>query len=164
MPHNGLKRFGMGGHVHRIHCGNEHTGVRDSGRESTVSSDNTYDFAADLPRQSQRRNKIGADLFFEVPAADGKHEDRVVCAELTDTEPVLENTGPAFVICARGQFGNVIGRGVSLNTGNFAEIVDGVRSIGGAATNAEDKKPAFPLSGCVENGDGAVDSRSIQAI
>ena len=53
-----------------------------------------------------------------------------------------EHARPAFVIRARGEFGDVVGRRVAFESGDFAKIVHGVRGVGRAAADAEDEEPA----------------------
>src|SRR5579863_1815598 len=49
---------------------------------------------------------------------------------------------PAVVVDARGQLRNVVGRCITLDIRNFAEIVHRVRGVGGAAPHPEEKESA----------------------
>src|ERR1700683_2224513 len=138
VPDNCLKCLRVGGYVRRIHGRDEDAGIGHGRGESAVPPDDADDFAANLFGELQGRDEVRADLFFKSAAADGENKDGVAGAKLTDAKPVLEDAGPAFVVRAGSQFGDVVGGGVGLDAGDFAEIVDGVRSVGGAATDAED--------------------------
>ena len=55
-------------------------------------------------------------------------------------QPLDEHAGPAFVVGAGGEFGDVVGGRVALEAGDLAEIIHGVRGVGGAAADAEDER------------------------
>ena len=61
-------------------------------------------------------------------------------------QPLREDRAPAFVVRPRGQFRNIIGRRVTLEACDLAEIVDGVRSVGGTAADAKDKEPSVAFA------------------
>jgi len=164
VPNDCLKRLRVGGYVSRIHRGDEDAGISHSCGESAVPPDDANDFTANLFGELQGRDEVRADLFFEIAAADGENKDGVAGTKLTDAKPVLKDADPPFVVRAGSQFGDVVGGSVSLNTGDLAEIVDGVRSIGGTATDAEDEEAAFAPTGIGEKCHSAVDNRGVEAI
>src|SRR5438093_45968 len=53
---------------------------------------------------------------------------------------------PAFVVGARGHLGDVIARRISLDAGQFAEVVDRMAAIARTAANAEQKKSAITIA------------------
>ena len=82
-------------------------------------------------------DKIRADIFLRVAAANGHHEDGVLGIRLTDFQPRLEHRRPAFVVRACGEFGDIIARAVGFNAGELAEIIHRVAAVARTATNAK---------------------------
>lgn len=150
--------------MHRIHRGDEHAGIGDNCGESAISTDDADDLASNLSGELQGRHQVRADLFFEIAAPDGKDENCVAVVELADTKPTLEDSGPTLVVGASSQFGNVIGGGVGLDAGDFAEVVDDARGVRGAAADSEDEETALMAPGIGENGDGAVNNGCVEGV
>src|ERR1035437_2029745 len=143
VPNARLKCLRVRGYVHRIDGRDQHAGIGHGRGKSAVAPDDAYNLTANLLGEFQGCDQVGADLFLEIAAADGKDEDCVVRAELADAKPALENPGPAFVVRASGQVGDVGGGSVRFDAGNLTEIVDRVRGVGGATANAEDEETAL---------------------
>jgi hypothetical protein len=79
-------------------------------------------------------------------------------------EPGFEHCGPPFVVGAGGQFADIVGGGVGLDAGEFAEIVDGVGRIGGTATDPQDEEPSTGGAGFGEESGGAFNRGGVDAV
>ena len=140
MPNNGLKRFGVRRDVLGIDDRHEDAGVRDFSGISAIAPDYADDFGTDLLGVLQRGYEVGADIFFEIPAANGEDQQRVFRVQPADFQPRFEDAGPAFVVGACGQFGNIVRRRISFDACDFSKIVDCVRRVAGTAADAKDKQ------------------------
>src|ERR1700685_4521368 len=140
VPDDGLEGFGMRSDVGGIDGGDEDAGVGDGGGVASVAADDADDFCADGFGVLERGDEIGADVLFEIAAADGEDQEQVVGAEAAGAQPAVEDRGPAFIVGSGGEVRDVGGGGVGFDAGNFAEVVDGVGSVGGAAADAEDEE------------------------
>ena len=136
----------MRGGVLGVDRGDDDRHVGDLCRVAAITADDADDAGTALLGKLEGTHKVGADVFFEVAAADGENEERVLLVEPAALEPLGEDAFPALVVGARGQLGNVVGRRVAFQPGDLAEIVDRVRCIGRAAADAQDEKPAAALA------------------
>ena len=92
------------------------------------------------------RTRLGLMFLLQIAAADGENEDHVTAFEPAAFQPVHEHAFPALVVHARGEFRDVVSRGVSLEAGDLAEIVHRVRRVGGTSAHAQEKQPPAPLA------------------
>ena len=107
-------------------------------------------------------DEIRADVFLQIAAADGKNQQAVLRVQPAAFKPLGKNRRPAFVVGARGQFGNVVGGRISLESADFAEIVDSVAGVGRAAADAEDEQPSAALAHARQFGHGFFDGVGVQ--
>src|ERR1700682_506716 len=82
--------------------------------------------------------------------------------EAAGLQPAFKNGGPAFVVGARGKFGDVISRGVGLDAGNFAKIVHGMGGVGSASANTKDEQAPPGHAGVREQMRGLLDAGNIE--
>src|ERR1051325_3842800 len=102
----------MRGDMGGIHGGDNDAGVSDLRGKASVAVDDGGDLSANRTRRFERSYQIWAYLLFEIAASYGKHENGVFLLQAAHAQPLFENGGPAFVIGAGRQFGNVIGGSV----------------------------------------------------
>ena len=77
-------------------------------------------------------------------------------------QPGGKDGRPAFVVDASGQFRDIVGRCVGLNSSKFAEIVYRMGSIGGTATDAKYEQAAGTFADLNQGGHHLFDGRRIQ--
>ena len=129
VPDHGLEGFGVRRDRVRVHRRDDADRVADLGRVAAVAADHAEDLRADRLGILQRAHEIGADVLLEIAAADREHEQRVLRLEPAHLEPLDEHRLPAFVVGARGEFRDVVGRRIGLDADDLAEVVDRVRAL-----------------------------------
>ena len=146
MPDDGLKRLAVRRDVRRVHRRHDDAGSSLLRSVTTVATDNADHRCADRIGDLNRADEIRADIFFEVAAADREDEQAVLRIDTTALEPLGKNRRPAFIVRARGEFGNIVRRRVSLEAADFAEIIHGMTSIACAAADAEDEQTSAAIT------------------
>src|SRR5208282_2173072 len=129
---------------------------------TAVASNDADNRGADLPGELNGADQVGADVFFEITTADGKNEQAVLCVQPAAFKPLGENRGPAFVVGAGSQFRNIIGGRISLESADFAEVVDSVAGVGRAAADTEDEQPSAALAHASQFGHGFLNGVGVQ--
>ena len=61
-------------------------------------------------------------------------------------EPFGKHRLPAFVVGARRELGDIVGRRVGLDAAQLAEVVDGMAAVARAAADAKDEQPTVALA------------------
>src|SRR6266576_5155924 len=123
MPYDCLKRFSVRSHRIPVHHGHEYASVRHFCGVPTVSPDNAADSSSDFLGILKGFNKIATDITVRVSTAHREDEDHIVGAKAAATKPLSVGGLPTLVIYSSGQFGDIIRGRVSLDAGNFPEIV-----------------------------------------
>ena len=111
----------------------------------------------------ERTNDIRADISFAIASANGKHHNGIPITGVAGAKPSLEDRIPPFIIGAGCQFRNIVYRRISLNSAQFPEIVDGMRTVRRTTANTDKKQtpttitkrnefPGQPFDGIVING------------
>ena len=90
--------------------------------------------------------RFGLTFFSRLPPPTESTRIRSSALEAADRAAIDEDGGPALVVGPGRQLGDVVGRGVGLDAGDLAEVVDGVRGVGGAAADAQDEQPPAALA------------------
>ena len=139
VPDNRLKCLGVRRDGVWIDRRNDDAIIGHPGGIAAVAADDANDLGPHLPGIIERRYQVGADIFLGAAAANRKNTQHVARLEPADFEPLHKDGCPAFVVGARGQLGDVIGRRVGLDAGQLPKIIDGVRAVGGAAADAQEK-------------------------
>src|ERR1035437_7250279 len=142
MPDDALKRFAVRRDVGRVHRRHDDARGRFLCGESAIASNNSNNRSTDFLGELNRTYKIRADIFFKIPAADGKNQQAVFRVDATAFQPFGENRRPAVVVRARGKFGNIIRRRVGLETADFAEVIHGMCGVASTAANANNEQPS----------------------
>src|SRR5579871_2253065 len=163
VPEHGLEGLGMRSDVLGVDHGDQDGGVGGAAGMAAVAADDSGDMRALGLGVLDGADQVGADLLFEVAAADGENEQRIGGAQPADPQPGFEDAGPAFVIGAGGQFGDVVGGRVGLKAADFAEIVDSVGSVGGAAPDAENEQTAAGGAALRQQGSDGFDFPAVDA-
>ena len=91
MPEHGLKCLGVRRDRVGVDRRHDHAGVRDFGGIPAVTCYDAQYFGADSLRVLKCEREVGTDVLFEIPTADGKHEERVGCREPAHLEPLDES-------------------------------------------------------------------------
>lgn len=142
MPDDGLECFAVRGDVVGIDRRNNHTRIGDLGCVTTVLADDSDHLRTDLLCELQSGDQIRRNVFLQVAATYGKHEERILAVESRSAEPFHEHPRPTFVVRSRREFRHVVGWCVALESCDLAEVVDCVRCVGRASANAEDEQSA----------------------
>src|SRR5258705_212616 len=79
-----------------------------------VAADDAVDAGADFLRELERAHEVHAHVLRAVPTADREHEHTVALAQARAAQPLDEAGVPAFVVDARGELADVVGRRVRL--------------------------------------------------
>lgn len=161
MPDEGLERLGVGRDRLRIDDGNEDANVRQLSGGSTVAPHDPGDGRTFFAGVEQRTDEIGADVLFDITSAHGENKERVGRAEAAGAEPVAVGRVPAFIVHARGEFGDVVRDAIGFDAGDFAEIASCVRRVARAAANAEKKEAAAALANVAQEIRGALDGLGV---
>ena len=93
MPHDGLKRLRVRRDVLRVHGGNEDARVGRLRGVAPVAAHDAEHRRAGLLRQLNRADEVGADVLFQIAAADGEDEERVLRLEPAAFEPLCSLCG-----------------------------------------------------------------------
>lgn len=141
MPNNGLKRFRMGRNIVWVYGRNNDAGVSLGGRIAAVFADDSDDTCPYLFRQLNGRNETRGNILFQIAATHGKDEQGVFAVEVRATEPLDEDAGPTLIVGAGGEFGDIIGRRITFQAGDLAEIIYGMRGVGRAPADPQNEKP-----------------------
>ena len=143
MPDESLKRLGMRRDHGSIDRGNDDAGVGYRSSITAIPSQDTRDLGTDLFGVCDGTNDVRANISLQVPSAHGKDQEHVSCAEMAYLQPCGVGGLPAFVIGTRRKLADVVAGGISLDSGNFTEIVDGVTGVTGTASYSDQEKPAL---------------------
>ena len=146
VPNNALKGFAMRRDVCGIHRGNNDARGGFFRRVTAIATDDADHRCADLFGELNRVDEIRTDIFFQIAAPNRKNQQAVFCSETTALEPFGENRRPAFVIGARGEFGNIVGRRVRFKAADLAKIIHGMTGVAGTAADTEDEKTAATIA------------------
>src|SRR5205814_3707701 len=109
---------------------------------TSISTDNPENCAAAFLGQLQRRHQIRTHIFFQAASAHRQNKKRVFFTESASFKPFGENGSPSLIVGAGGQLRDIIGGCVAFHACNLSEIVDRVRSVRRATSDAQDKKPS----------------------
>ena len=139
MPDESLERFSVWRNGRGIDDGNEHTSIGDLGGEATITSYDATNRSAYASGMLESAHQVGADVLPVVAAADGKNHHHVRLVESRAAKPVRITGVPSFIVNARSQFRDVIGRCVSLYIGDLAKIADGVRGVPRTSSDTDEK-------------------------
>jgi hypothetical protein len=96
--------------------------------------------------------RLGETFFSRLPPPTERMRS-VSGREARAAQPLDEHGGPALVVGAGGELGDVVGGRVALEPGDFAEVVHGVRGVGRAAADAEDEEAAAAVARGAQLGD-----------
>lgn len=140
VPDDRLESFAVRRDVVGVNGRYDDACISDRSCEPAIFADDSDNPRADLAGKLQGGHEIWRDVFLQVAAADRQDEQGIFFFESRAAQPFDKDGGPAFVIRARSEFGNVIGWRVAFETADFAEIVDGVGSVGGAAPDPKDEE------------------------
>src|SRR5271157_575460 len=130
----------------RVNRGNEHAGIGYTCRIPTVAAYDPKDARAYRSGIVQRGHDIRAYVSLDASAPHRENQNRIPPLQMADAQPRREDGRPAFVIDASGQFRDIVGRRVALNSSKFAEIVYRMGSIGGTAADAKYEQAAGTLA------------------
>ena len=89
MPHYGLERFGMRRDMDRVDGWNDHACVGRAGGMAAVPAYDAENGSARRAGEFKRRDQIGADVLFQIAAADGEDKYCIALARPADLEPTL---------------------------------------------------------------------------
>src|SRR5437867_9094870 len=126
VPHHRLKCFRVRRDMVRVHSGNDDAGGGFLCRVTAVATDNADDGGTGRLGELNRADKVRADILFHVAAANRENEQAVLGAEAAAFQPLAEDGGPAFVVGAGGEFGDVVGGRVGFEVADFAEVIHGM--------------------------------------
>src|SRR5687767_13632909 len=112
-----------------VHRRNDNCNVRDSCGVTTISTNDTEHARSALLRQLQGSDQVRAYVFLQATPAHGENEKRVFVVKAAAFEPLSKDSAPTFIVRPRGQFRNIIGRGIAFQPCDLSKIVDGMRSV-----------------------------------
>jgi len=101
MPHYGLECFRVRRNVSRVDRWNNDADIRNFGGVAAIASNDPQNFRANSFRILQGGYQVGADIFFEIAAADRKDEHQIIGTQAADPKPGFEHTCPTFIIGSR---------------------------------------------------------------
>src|SRR5262249_54069958 len=133
-------------------------------RVAAVTPDDADDRRAALARQLQRRDQVRADVLRDVPAPDREYEHTILRPQPTAAQPLDEHARPPVVVGAGGELGDVVGRGVGLEAGDLAEVVDRVAAVRRTAADAEEEQPAAALADAIQDVHDALDRVGVELV
>src|SRR5581483_10054397 len=102
--------------------------------------------AADLAAALDRGHEVHRNRAAAGPAADAEGKQSIIHAESGDRQPFGECGFPSIIVGARSQFGDVIRGRVALDRTQLPEVVDCMRGVTCASTNAKDEQPPPALA------------------
>src|SRR5215471_4714543 len=140
-----LKGFCVGSDSLLVYDWHDHTRIRNPRGEPAVAAYDSEDDCAHFLRATKSADQVRAYVALLVSSTHRQNKDCVIPAQAATEQPIAVRCLPAVIVDARGEFGDIIGRRVALDAGELAEIVDRMRSVGCAATNAKKEKPAPAL-------------------
>ena len=152
-----MRRDGRG-----VHGRDDDCRIRDLCGVAAVFAHDADDGCAAFLCELQRFDEIRAHVFFQVASADAEDEERVLLAQPAAAQPLGEDGAPALVVCARGEFGDVVRRRVGLEAADFAEVIHRVRRVARAAADAEDEEPPAAFARGREELHGLFDDVHVQ--
>src|SRR6266446_1145494 len=141
----------MRSHGVGIDRGHDRHGIADLRRIPTVPADNTEYLRSNLLGVLCRTDKIWTDVLFQVASAHRKYEERIDGLEAAHLQPLYKNRFPALVIDPCCQFGNIVGRRISLYPDNFPEVIDRMTAVSGAATDPKKEQSATAIAKLSQN-------------
>src|SRR5208282_1198263 len=140
MPDHRLEGFRVRRDMDWVHRGNQNAGIGDRSRVTAIAAYDADDLRANQLRIFQRGDQIWAYILLEVPTTNRENQQQIFGAQTTGAQPTIEDRTPTFIVGARCKFRNIVGGSVSLNACDLAKVVDGMRSIGGTTTHAENEQ------------------------
>src|SRR5579864_2171934 len=133
-------------------------------RESAIAPYDAEDVSAGGGRGLQSAHDVHRDILFSIAPADGKHQHGVARADARSLQPGGEAGLPAVVIGARGKFGNVVGRSVSLKAAQLAKVVYRVAGMPCRATDAQNEQPPAECADMSQAGCHTLDLRDVDLL
>lgn len=139
MPHDRLERLDKGGAQRRRRIDRDHE-IGKIGERPTWSADDAIDRRSTVMRQLDRVDEVDGYAMLTRAAADGEDEQSIRRTQARDLQPACERALPAVVVRTRRQLGHVVGRRIALDRAQLAKVVDGMRSVTGATSDAQQEK------------------------
>src|ERR1043165_2162954 len=133
MPHDALESFRVRRDMVGIHRWHDDAGVCFLCSVTAIAAYDASDSCTDLLCYLNGGNKIGAHVLFEIAATDGENKKAILRADAAAFKPFGEDGRPAFVICSRGEFGDIVRGRISFEAANLAEVVHGMARVARAA-------------------------------
>ena len=87
MPHDGLKSLGVRGNVSRVDGWNNDADIGDFRGVATVAPDDSQNFRADTLCVLQSSHQIGADILFDITAADRQNQNGIALLQAVVPAP-----------------------------------------------------------------------------
>ena len=151
-------------HIVGIHDRDENAGVGNFCCVTAVAGDNPDNFCFPLFCEIKRMHDVHAHLFLHVSATNREHHDGIPRSNMVALEPAREYAVPPVVINARGKLGDIVGRSIGLNVGDFAEVIDRVGSVGRGTANAKHEEPPFFFLNTLKNRDDFFNRRTVYGL
>src|SRR2546423_3357447 len=141
MPNDRLKGLGVWRHRVGGRGRDDHHRVGHLRGIPAIAADHPDDARPNTLGELQGLDDVGADVLFEITSADRKDEHDVACPQSASLEPPRERGFPAVIIDSRGELRDIVGRGVALDAGDLAEVIDRVSGVPRATADPENKQP-----------------------
>src|SRR2546427_9442122 len=103
-----------------------------------------------------------ADIPLDPAATHRKLQYRITRLQSAGFQPCSKHRRPAFIVDPGGQFGNVVGWRICLDSSELAEIVHRVRRVSRTAPDADDEQPPAALTNIHKNGSHSLDRVGIE--
>src|SRR5262249_38490220 len=110
-----------------------------AGRMAAVTTDDAEDLCAAGAGVVNCRDQVTADVLLGAAATYREHEYCIARGEAAHLEPFDVGALPALIVDPRGELGDVVGRGVTLDAEELAKVIHGVRAVAGAAAHAKEE-------------------------
>src|SRR5579863_10160317 len=142
MPDDRLEGLGMRCNAGRIDGRNDYRSIRQPCGIAAIAAEDAYDFGTYRPGMLDCCYQVRTDIPVNIAASHRQYKHGILAAESADFEPADEAAFPSLVVDASGEFRNVVGWCITLDSGQFAKIVDRMRTVGGASAHAQEEYPA----------------------
>src|SRR5690625_308716 len=129
-----------------IDLGDHDTVVGDLCGIPPIPPDDSEDRCSDLAGMAQRMDDIRTDTPLEIATTDREDENTIPRPKTATTEIFDEGRIPALIIRPCSQLGDIVDRRVRLEGSELTKVVDRMRGMRSATTNAEEEETATPVT------------------
>src|SRR5580704_9458991 len=115
MPNDGLESLGVRRHARIFDRRDHDNNVAGLLGIAAVTAHNAEYFEAPRLALLDRADDVGADVLFQIAAANRKNEDSILGIGAADLEPFGKYRRPAFVVGPRRELRDIVGRRIGFD-------------------------------------------------